>query len=178
MEQQLFHPDTDSLDPLLEVVDAANRPLGVFRRSLVLRQHLFHRAVYVLVFDAEHRVFIQKRHHNAPLYPGRWDLSVRVGPMPGEALADAAMRGVADQLHITPERLGVLAEIPASPETGYEFMTMFGLHRPSATPRPDRELIEDGQFFGHEEIECMIKEFRELLTPTLVSIWERGLTRP
>ena len=177
MDKQEFSPNHQISDQLLEVVDARNKPLGAIQGSLVHRQHLAHRAVYVLIFDNENKVYLQKRSTHKNIYPGRWDLSVRVHPLLDESLEDAALRGLQTELQIHPERLSILTTLPSCPETGHEFVTILAVNRPPSPPRPNHIDAEDGQYFSHDEIGCMVKEFRELLTPNLVTIWERGLTQ-
>lgn len=40
---------------------------------------------------------------------------------------------------------------------------------------PNEQEVSEGYYFSREELTCLIKEFRELLTPNLVTLWETGM---
>ena len=48
-------------EELVALVDQDNRPLGAVTRRIMRQQRLIHRATYILVFNTEGSLFIQKR---------------------------------------------------------------------------------------------------------------------
>ncbi|NDV19120.1 NUDIX domain-containing protein [Pseudodesulfovibrio sp. JC047] len=159
----------------LEVVDAHNRPLAVLPKTAIHRQLLKHRSVQVIVLDPVGKIFLQKRNTMKPFFPGRWDISVRTHPRAGEASYDAGLRALKNELNLDVERLQFLKELPAGPETGFEHISLYTVPKNThpITPNPDE--VAEGFYYSQEELNCLIKEFRELLTPNLVVLWETGL---
>jgi len=166
--------DPQSLE-LVEVVDRSNRPLVVMPLAEAHRQSLCHRAVLVLVFNRENKVYLQKRHKHKPLYPGRWDLSATGHIKPDESRKDAALRELYEELGLTATSLKLKQELAASPETGFEFISLFTAGLLDEKPRPNLRELETGHFFDRDELCILVEQFRELLTPGLVYFSERDL---
>lgn len=164
----------DSTD-FVEIVDDDNRPLAVLPKELVHRQLLKHRSVQVLVFNPEKKIYLQKRHKNKQFFPGRWDVSARTHPMVGEASLDAALRILKVKLQLEVESPQFIRALPACPETGFEHVNIYAVTKNTQPIAPNESEVSEGYYFSKEELTCLIKEFRELLTPNLVTLWEAGL---
>ncbi|WP_022662865.1 NUDIX hydrolase [Paucidesulfovibrio longus] len=162
----------------VEVMDTRNRPLLVMPLPDVHRQLLPHRSVTVLIYDQENKLFLQKRSHKKSIFPGRWDVSSSGHVLAGEATRDAALRELRFELGIEAERLRFVQKLPSSPGTGFEFTTVFALDRYAQEMEPNPDEVEEGYFYSAEEIHYLVREFRELLTPGLVHLWEVGLPFP
>jgi len=160
---------------LVEIVDPRNRPLAVLPLPEAHRQGLMHRAVLVLVFNHEKKVYLQKRSKRKMLYPGCWDLSATGHVQQGESCEDAAIRELREELQLSVPSLKLKQELPASADTGYEFISLFTAGRVLQTPQPNPEELETGYFFDPDELALLVEQFRELLTPGLVYFFERGL---
>ena len=83
---------------LFEVLDREGRYLGIMPRAQVHRTGQWHRSVHVFLFDAEGRLWIQRRAATKDLFPNRWDLSVGEHLRAGESFARGALRGLAEEL--------------------------------------------------------------------------------
>ncbi len=164
--------------PLLEVMDKSNRPIAAMPVEEAHRQLLRHRSVQILVYNQENKLFLQQRSAKKSIYPGRWDVSARGHILVNESAQDAAIRELWETLRLKVDRLQLIRELPATPDTGYEFVTVFAAYKISQPPTPNPNKVGGGYFYSNEELTCMIKEFRELLTPGLVTLWETGLTVP
>jgi isopentenyl-diphosphate Delta-isomerase len=165
-------------DELLDVVDSRNRPLLVLPRAQVHRQQLFHRSVLILVFDQHNRLFLQKRSRAKLAYPGRWDVSSSGHVLAGESSEGAALRELCEELGLSPSRIGLRLEVPASVETGQEFVTLYATRCSGAEVRTNGNEVEDGCFVDQEELDCMIRDYPELLTPALLHFGRSGLVFP
>lgn len=165
------------IDPtrFVEVVDESNRPLAVLAKDMAHRQLLRHRSVQVLVFNADKKIYLQKRNADKRFFPGRWDVSARTHPHVGEASADAALRALREELNLVVEHPQFVRALPACAETGFEHVSIFALTRNTQAIAPNSDEVSEGYHFSREELTCLIKEFRELLTPNLVTLWEAGL---
>lgn len=168
---------TDKADKndFVEIVDNDNRPIAVLPKDMAHRQLLKHRSIQVLVFDTEKKLYLQKRNTNKLFFPGRWDVSARTHPRVGESTVDAALRVLHDELQLDIENPQFLRTLPACPETGFEHVTMFAVTKFSQPIIPNLNEVSEGYFFSREELTCLVKEFRELLTPNLVTLWETGM---
>jgi len=165
------------IDParFVEVVDENNQPLAVLDKDMAHRQLLRHRSVQVLVFNADKKIYLQKRSPNKRFFPGRWDVSARTHPHVGEASADAALRALREELNLAVDHTQFVRVLPACAETGFEHISIYALVRNTQPITPNNDEVSEGYHFSREELTCLIKEFRELLTPNLVTLWEAGL---
>lgn len=177
MKQALHGPQAGT-DPTVEVVDNGNRSLAALPLSSVHEQLLPHRSVVVLLYGPDDRIWLHKRSRRKAKHPGRWDLSTKGHVHLGEATFEAAVRKVRQELGLHADRLKRVRELPAGPETGFEFVTVFSLGRLGRDPEPDEREIEDGYYYTAEELAYLVREFRELLTPQLISMWEADLLFP
>jgi isopentenyl-diphosphate delta-isomerase len=162
----------------IEVVDKNNTPLAVLSRNEIHRQGLFHRSIVVLVYNQEGKLFLQKRHHNKHLYPGRWDLSATGHIKAGEAAEEAALRELKEEVGIVPRQLKLIYTLKGSKETNYEFVYLFSAGKCLDFPKPNPCEVESGLFVDAEELSSMVKNFPELLTPGVVYFWQKGLVLP
>lgn len=163
---------------LVEIVDDHNRPIGVLPKDIVHRQLLKHRSVQVLVFNNEKKIYLQKRDKSKRFFPNRWDISARTHPRVGESSQDAAIRVLKNKLYLEVDSPQYVRTLPACAETGYENVTIFAINRNTQQIVPNNEEVSEGYYFSREELTCLVKEFRELLTPNLVTLWETGLLTP
>lgn len=162
----------------IEIVDDENRPLAILQKDMVHRQLLKHRSVQVLVFSPDKKIYLQKRQKNKRFFPGRWDISARTHPQVGESSIDAALRILHDKLQLDVESPQLVRTLPACPETGFEHVTIYSVTKNTQVIVPNANEVSEGYYFSREELTCLIKEFRELLTPNLVTLWEAGLLMP
>ncbi len=160
---------------LVEVVDAHDHPLGVMPLVDVHKQFLRHRSVVVLIYDSGNRIYLQRRSQRKKIYPGFWDLSATGHVKAGEAREDAALRELREELGLVAPRLMRLHEVPASDETGNEFVTFYNAGRLSAPPVPNPDEVDEGAFLDPDELTFLVENFEELLTPALLHAFHNGL---
>lgn len=88
-------------EEMIEVVDSAGNVIRLARRSEVHgNPSLMHRVVHVLVFSSDGRLYLQKRSMRKDVAPGLWDTSVGGHVDPGEALPEAALREMKEELGV------------------------------------------------------------------------------
>ncbi|GAB7080636.1 NUDIX hydrolase [Megalodesulfovibrio paquesii] len=163
---------------LVEAVDSRNRPLAVMPLQVVHAQQLFHRSVRIMVYNPAGKLYLQKRSRNKSVYPGRWEISASGHAQAGESQEDAARREVAEELGIHVERLSLRLEIPATPLTAFEFITVFSAGLVHAVPRPNPEELDGGMFVDADEMDYLAREYLDVLTPGLVHLYEHKLLFP
>jgi 8-oxo-dGTP pyrophosphatase MutT (NUDIX family) len=85
----------------VQIVDRQNRPAGAAARSVMRRRALTHRACYILVFNREGDLFLQKRTMSKDIYPGYWDVAAGGVVLAGESYEASAARELAEELGIS-----------------------------------------------------------------------------
>jgi isopentenyl-diphosphate Delta-isomerase len=135
----------DREEHLVELVDSSGASIG---SATVSEAHTapgqLHRAFSVFVRDSSGRVLLQRRAAVKTRFPLRWANTACGHPAPGEDLAVAASRRVAEEVGISGVALtsvGVYAYYAEDPSTGrveYEYdHVLVGDLPVGAVPRPD-----------------------------------------
>ncbi len=146
----------DAARELLPVVDQHDRQVDVLPREEVHRRGLLHRAVHVLVFDQEDRLYLQLRSQNKDTHPGKWTSSASGHVDPGESYLQAARRELAEELGLELE-LSPLGFIPACPATENEFSQVY-VARTGEPPRPAPAEIARGEFFPLDQARRLARD--------------------
>lgn len=82
------------------IVDERNQVVGSAPRHEMRSRRLPHRATFILVFDSEGRLLVQKRTGTKDLYPGYYDLAAGGVVVEGESYDASAEREAAEELGI------------------------------------------------------------------------------
>lgn len=169
--------DGPMFDEWLEEVDASDVVVSRRRRSEIHRLGLRHRAVHVLLFDPGGRIFLQKRSMRKDSSPGLWDTSAAGHVEPGETYEQCARRELMEELGIAVERLEFLFKMPASADTGWEFIAVFrGTHAGPLSLQASE--IDDGVWMTLDELARWERDGGSGLTGTFRHLWRRFLGAP
>lgn len=95
----------------LDIVDAEDDPVATASRRRVHKEGLLHRAVHVLLFDAENRVLLQHRSETKRTYPGLWTSSASGHVGAGEEPLVAARREIDEELGVVAPPLAFLGRV-------------------------------------------------------------------
>ena len=92
---------------MVQIVDRDNRAIDVLPRHLMRSRDLIHRASYILVFNDQQEIFVQKRTMTKDIYPGYWDVAAGGVVLGDESYEHSASRELAEELgisgiHLTP----------------------------------------------------------------------------
>jgi isopentenyldiphosphate isomerase len=167
----------DPAEELLQLVDEEDRAVGVAARGEVHRLGLLHRAVNVVVVDARRRVFLQRRAAAKAVAPLHWDVSASEHLAPGEAWADAAKRGVREELGVDVGEVEQArdakvqlteAEHGGRPIVDRELARLY-LARHGGPFDPNPAEVADGRFYTVAEADGLIASGP--VTPWLVGEW-------
>ena len=96
-------------EELVDVVDADDVVVRTVGRSVMRRERLLHRAVYVAVFHPDGLLLVHRRSDVKDIWPGWWDISVGGVVAAGESWDDAVHRELAEEVgidHAEPHPLG------------------------------------------------------------------------
>lgn len=132
-------------EELLPVVDEADQQVGLASRAQIHAQGLKHRAVHVLVFAPDGRLWLQRRSQAKDRYPGLWTSSASGHVDPGESYDQAAARELKEELGLE-LALTYLGKVAAGPATEGEFTAVY-MAVSAKEPQPDAaEIAEMGLF--------------------------------
>jgi isopentenyldiphosphate isomerase len=92
-------------DDLVDVVDADDRVIGGATRRQVRADNLLHRACYVVVLDADGRVFVHLRTATKDVFPSHYDAVVGGVLAAGESYDEGARREVREEIGVDAEQL-------------------------------------------------------------------------
>jgi 16S rRNA (adenine1518-N6/adenine1519-N6)-dimethyltransferase len=168
----LRNTGTDLTEPFA-VVDEHDRVTGTAPRAEVHGNNLRHRAVHVFLFNHHGELLLQKRSRWKDRHPQLWDSSAAGHVGAGEEYDATALRELQEELGVRAE-LTRVAKLPASQETGQEFIWLYrGEH--DGPFAPARGEIEAVQFFPREVIARWLQERPGDFAPGFIACW-RSLT--
>jgi isopentenyldiphosphate isomerase len=159
-------------DELLYEVDENDQPVGPRARGELHRLGLRHRAVHILVFNGRGELFLQKRSMAKDINPGLWDTSAAGHVDFGESYDQCAGRELGEELGIAdPPNLQCLFKLPASEQTGWEFVQVYRAVHGGPLDLNGEE-IDEGRWFRLDEMDAWLERGGEGLTSSFRVIWE------
>jgi len=161
-------------EEIFDVVNERDEVIEQRPRREVHRLGLMHRATHVLVFNARHQVFLQKRSLSKDRQPGLWDSSASGHLESGERYDACAVRELREEIGLTitqpPEKLFKLS---ASADTDQEHVWVYRCSAEGPfTLHPEE--IESGGWFDPEAVTRWMKERPEEFASALLVIWPRA----
>jgi 16S rRNA (adenine1518-N6/adenine1519-N6)-dimethyltransferase len=150
LKEHLTNPDE-----ILQVVDRNDLPTVERNRAQVHQEKLLHRAVHVMVTNRQGEVLLQKRSFRKDQFPRCWDSSASGHVDAGESYDECATRELREELGLNAP-IRFLAKIPASEQTGFEFIVLYT----ASGDKPldlDQFEIETAGYFPLETIERWIE---------------------
>ena len=166
-----------SLEELLDVVDGEDCVLRQEQRGIVHRDHLFHRAVHVFVFNAAGQLFLQQRSLTKDTAPGKWVSSCSGHVDSGEDYDHAARRELAEEIGLE-DPVGlrrIFREVPCAP-TGNEFVWVYDCAAEGPFRLDSKEVIE-GQWIDRQALEAWLDESPRDFAWSFCHLWAKYCTR-
>jgi len=174
-------PALKSPDPkeLFDVVDGDDKVVGQAPRSEVHARNLLHRAVHVLIHNPAGHFFLQRRSLSKDTFPDCWDSSCSGHVDAGEDYPGAARRELGEELgwKDASQPLRPLLKLPASPQTGHEFIQIFLLGPLSGPFDLHPEEITEGRWAGPDELDLLIAEYPDHVAGALRLLWTQHRAR-
>jgi 16S rRNA (adenine1518-N6/adenine1519-N6)-dimethyltransferase len=134
-----------------DVVDEEDRVLRSEFRDVIHVNNLRHRAVHMLLFNADGDLYLQKRSIWKDRNPGLWDSSAAGHVDSGEDYPTAARRELQEELGIEAPPLLPLARLTPTESNGWEFIQAY--HARHEGPfQPATMEVETGAFFSVSKI--------------------------
>lgn len=158
-------------DQRVDVVDDANRVIGVSRRSDVLPNGLGFRTVHVFVFDRENRLLLQQLRDDHPRSPGKYGSSVAGYLSAGETYFMAAQRKTLSELGICPE-LRWLGDFRMQDRRSNKFIGLFVAKVFNDSLSFDRDVIRDVIAVDLDQLDVLVKADPNRFTPTFLETYD------
>jgi isopentenyldiphosphate isomerase len=154
-----------------DVVNERDEVIGRATRREVHATGLWHRAVHVLVFDADGRVFLQMRSMLKDLCPGRWDSSCSGHLDVGEDYDAAARRELLEEIGVQVDAAPARwFRIDACVETAWEFVWVYRLRYDGPLTLEQKE-IQYGEWVMPAEVSARIAARPEEFCPSFKLLW-------
>ncbi|HRE82247.1 MAG TPA: NUDIX domain-containing protein [Opitutaceae bacterium] len=164
-------------DEVFDVVDEHDRVIGQAKRKDVHARQLLHRAIHVLVFGEDGRVFLQKRSMAKDSSPGLWDSSCSGHLDAGEDYDAAAHRELFEEIGVKlsqpPDRWFY---VTARAETGGEFVWVYRTRYSGAFQLNSAE-VEAGAWYEPDALTAAISESPERFTRPFRFLWSQAVAR-
>lgn len=162
---------------LLDIVDANNNIIGQASREEVHLKNLPHRAAHVFISYKSGNttyIYLQLRSKNKAQFPNLWDISAAGHLDSGEDYPSCAIREVKEELELSihPDQLRELGTLAASPDNGYEFITVYDIE---LNTMPNIKLALDeittGAWFQRDHISHWVKTSPQDFAGCFDQIW-------
>ena len=152
------------------LVDDEDRVIGDAPRAKVHGDNLRHRAVHMFIFNRQGELFLQKRSPWKDRHPRVWDSSAAGHVDAGEEYDTAAERELREELGIA-TGLTRVAKLPASDQTGQEFIWLYQGQHDGPFEMPASE-IEVGGFFPTAIVADWIQARPDDFAPGFRECWD------
>ncbi len=136
---------------IVVIVDEQNNVIGGQARSAMRMHGLIHRAAYILVFNSNGKIFVQKRTLRKDVYPGYYDVAAGGVVLHGETYEEAARRELLEELGIKEVSLTRLFDFFHAEENNRIWGRAYKCIYDGAMVLQEEE-IESGLFLDIEEI--------------------------
>lgn len=164
-------------DEIFDVVDENDQVIRQATRHEIHQKKWRHRAIHILIFDSQHRLFLQKRSLTKDSHPGKWDSSCSGHLDAGETYEIAAQRELKEELDVTwpISSADSVLYLPASSATDQEFIKVFRLFH-SGPFQWNAEEISEGQFFEMAYLQQWIAQEPKNFATAFRTIFQKFLT--
>jgi isopentenyl-diphosphate delta-isomerase len=164
-------------DEIFDVVNDRDEVVGRATRAEVHARRLLHRAVHVLVFGADGRVFLQQRSKLKDTSPGLWNSSCSGHLDAGEDYDTAAVRELGEEIGLpvtAATRLTRLLKLTPCRETGWEFAWIYTARGNGPFTLHPAE-VEAGAWFTVTEVTRALAERPGDFSRAFAFLWPQAL---
>jgi 16S rRNA (adenine1518-N6/adenine1519-N6)-dimethyltransferase len=159
-------------EDIFDIVDANDQVIGSAPRSEVHAKGLKHRAVHMLVYNANGELLIQLRSAEKDRHPNTWDSSAAGHVDSGETYEIAANRELREELGISVPELKEIGYLRACEETGQEFVRVYETHHEGPF-LPQASEIAEVRWISIPELEHWMAEKPGEFAPALPYLWKQ-----
>ena len=162
----------NSADELVQIVDEHNQEVAQVSRRVMREGCLIHRACYILVFNRNQEIFVQKRTMTKDIYPGYLDVATGGVVLAGESYELSAKRELAEELGVRKVALKSHFDFYHEEDNNRVWGRVFSCIAEGPFVLQPEE-VEDGVFLGVEAVQAMATT--EQFTPDGLWVLKRFL---
>lgn len=141
-------------DEIVLIVDELNREIAHVPRRVMREGGLIHRACYILVFNKNREIFVQKRTMTKDIYPGYLDVATGGVVLAGESYELSAKRELAEELGVHKASLTSHFDFYHDADGNRVWGRVFSCTAEGPFVLQAEE-VEDGFFIGVEEVQSL-----------------------
>jgi isopentenyldiphosphate isomerase len=164
---------TDPGRELVDVIDEEGRTIGSVIRKEIRAKRLWHRCVYILVFNRRGELFVHLRTSTKDVYPSHWDVTVGGVLGAGESFADGARRELAEELGVQVELEPLFPFRYEDAASRAQAMVYRAVHDGPFRLQPEE--IVGGEFVSMAQIR--VRAQKDLFCPDGLAVLEEFLNR-
>jgi isopentenyl-diphosphate delta-isomerase len=155
---------------VIDVVDHADRPIGIIARGLVFQEHASFRVAHNLLFNSQGELLIQQIASTRNRHPGYWGSSVAGYVFAGESYESAANRRLFEELGLRTVPLRYVGKTSIIDEGCLKFIAVFA----GTSDGPftfDHAHIEKLEFVSLSRLHELIEGGSHRFTPTFLEVF-------
>lgn len=161
-----------SVNEIVQIVDKDNRVIDAVPRHIMRQQRLIHRASYILVFNLNNELFIQKRTMSKDVYPGFWDVAAGGVVLADESYEESASRELQEELGISGVQLQYRFDHYYEDQDNRVWGRIFTCIHEGPFVLQEEEIVH-GRFLAIDK--CFQLSTTEPFTPDGLEILEKGI---
>ena len=158
-------------DEVFDVVNEDDEVVRQEQRGVVHQRNLLHRAIHAFIFNKGGEVFLQKRSRLKDVHPGTWDSSVAGHLNAGEDYEACAVRELEEEAGQKGAELKLVATLPPTVETGWEFVHLFELRQTNTIRFPCSE-VDAGLWLSPDEVNRWIARRPQDFASGFLECWK------
>jgi isopentenyl-diphosphate delta-isomerase len=158
----------------IDIVDAHDEIVGKSTRAEAHKKKLLHRNVYVMLFDPDGRLFMQKRASDKEFYANCWEGSLSGHVKSGETYKEAAERELFEELGVCvpPKMIKNIIEFGFHDENERVLITLFAIKDFKGDIKLDEEEVAAGEYWTIKKLEAEMLKGKELVHPAFRKAWD------
>lgn len=141
-------------DEIVLIVDEHNQEVAQVARRVMRQGGLIHRACYILVFNRQGEIFVQRRTMTKDIYPGYLDVATGGVVLAGESYELSAKRELAEELGVHKTALAGHFDFYHEADNNQVWGRLFSCTADGPFVLQPEE-VEDGFFLGIKEVWAM-----------------------
>lgn len=149
-------------DEIVLIVDEQNHEVAHVPRRVMREGGLIHRASYILVFNRNREIFVQKRTMSKDIYPGYLDVATGGVVLAGESYEISAKRELAEELGVRKVSLAAHFDFYHGADNNRVWGRVFSCIADGPFVLQPEE-VEDGFFLGVDAVHSLAES--EKFTP-------------
>lgn len=160
-------------DEIVQIVDEQNLEVAQVSRRVMREGGLIHRACYILVFNRQGEIFVQKRTMGKDIYPGYLDVATGGVVLAGESYELSAKRELAEELGVRKAALTRHFDFYHDADNNRVWGRVFSCQAEGPFVLQPEE-VEDGFFLGMDAVHALAASKK--FTPDGLMVLKRFMT--